>query len=221
VSQEILKKFPNTLKLASAAMIIAIFFGMGAGILSSIKQGKFIDRLISLLAILGISTPVFWLGLLLILLFSIHLKIFPSSGMEGISCIVLPAFTLGTRSIAFIARITRSSMLEVLGEDYIRTARAKGLKEEIVVLKHALKNALIPVVTMVGLDFGSYLNGSVLTETIFGWPGLGRYAVVEGIMKRDLPVVMGTVLFGATIFVLVNLIVDILYNFLDPRIKYE
>jgi peptide/nickel transport system permease protein/oligopeptide transport system permease protein len=222
VSREILKKFPNTLKLALSAMIIATSVGVGIGVLSSIKRGTFIDHFISFAAVLGISTPVFWLGLLLILLFSIHLKMFPSSGMEGgISCIVLPAFTLGTRSIAFIARITRSSMLETLGEGYIRTARAKGLRERVVVFKHALKNALIPVVTMIGLDFGSYLNGSVLTETIFGWPGLGRYAVVEGIMKRDLPVVMGTVLFGATIFVLVNLIVDILYHFLDPRIKYE
>ncbi|MBU1486456.1 ABC transporter permease [bacterium] len=222
VSRELVKKFPNTLKLALSAMIIASFLGLMLGVLSSIKKGTWIDYLIMFFAALGISTPVFWLGLLLMLIFSIYLKVLPSSGMgEGLSYLILPAFTLATRSIAFIARITRSSMLEVLGQDYIRTARAKGLKENAVIFKHALKNALIPVVTLIGLDFGSYLSGSVLTETIFGWPGLGRYAVMEGIMKRDLPVVMGTVLFGAFVFVLVNLVVDILYRFLDPRIEYE
>jgi ABC-type dipeptide/oligopeptide/nickel transport system permease component len=173
-------------------------------------------------AVFGVSTPVFWFGLLLIFIFSISLGWLPASGMGNgsIQHLILPALTLGLHSVAFIARVTRSSMLEVLGENYIRTARAKGLSEQIVIIKHGLKNALIPVVTLIGLDFGSYLNGSVLTETIFGWPGLGRYAV-EGILKRDIPVVMGTVLFGAFVFVIMNLIVDILYHYLNPRIRYE
>lgn len=220
VSQALLEKFPNTLRLAISAMIIATTSGLFIGILSAIYRGRWIDYLCMFWAALGISTPVFWFGLLLISLFSIQLGWLPASGMgEGRwTYIILPATTLGLHSVAFIARITRSSMLEVLGENYIRTARAKGLKESTVILKHALKNCLIPVITLIGLDFGSYLNGSVLTETIFGWPGLGRYAV-EGIMKQDIPVVMGTVLFGAFLFVLINLIVDIIYYFLNPKIR--
>lgn len=220
VNEALLEKFPNTLKLALAAMIIATVLGISMGILSAVYRTRWIDLVCMFFAVFGISTPVFWFGLLLIFLFSIHLGWFPASGMgEGnLLHLVLPAVTLGLHSVAFIARITRSSMLEVLGENYVRTARAKGLTERVVIFKHALKNCFIPVVTMIGLDFGSYLNGSLLTETIFAWPGLGRYAV-EGIMKRDIPVVMGTVLFGAFVFVVVNLIVDILYHFLNPMIR--
>lgn len=222
VSEAIIEKFPNTLRLAITAMMIAIILGISIGIFAAIKRGSPWDRLVMILAVFGISTPVFWFGLLLIFIFSIRLGWLPASGMgEGnLLYLILPAATLGLRSVALIARITRTSMIEILGEDYITTARAKGLKERVVLINHALRNCLIPLVTIIGLDFGSYLNGSVLTETVFGWPGLGRYAV-EGIMKRDIPVVMGTVLFGAFVFVIVNLIVDILYHFLDPRIRVK
>ncbi|MBU0701792.1 ABC transporter permease [bacterium] len=220
VSKAICERFPNTLRLAVAAMFVAIIIGIPLGILSAVMRGKFVDYICMFLAVFGVSTPVFWFGLLLICVFSIYLGWLPASGMGNgdIQHLVMPALTLGLHSVAFIARVTRSSMLEVMGEDYIRTARAKGVPEYIVILRHAMKNALIPVITLIGLDFGSYLNGSVLTETIFGWPGLGRYAV-EGIMKRDIPIVMGTVLFSAAVFVMVNLVVDILYRFLNPRIR--
>jgi peptide/nickel transport system permease protein len=220
VREAIIEKFPNTLKLTLSAMIIAVLFGVSIGIFAAITRGSIWDRLVMVLAVFGISTPVFWFGLLLIFIFSIKLGWLPISGMGdgSIFHLILPATTLGLRSVALIARITRTTMLETLGEDYIRCARAKGLKEHVVIFKHALKNSLIPIVTIIGLDFGSYLNGSVLTETVFGWPGLGRYAV-EGIMKQDIPVVMGTVLFGAFVFVIVNLIVDILYHFLNPKIR--
>lgn len=220
VSEVIIEKFPNTLRLTIAAMFIAILFGVSMGIFAAITRGSFWERLTMVGAVFGISTPVFWFGLLLIFIFSIKLGWLPASGMGdgSILYLILPAATLGLRSVALIARITCATMIETLGEDYIRTARAKGLRESVVIFKHALKNSLIPIVTIIGLDFGSYLNGSVLTETVFGWPGLGRYAV-EGIMKRDIPVVIGTVLFGAFIFVIVNLIVDILYYFLNPKIR--
>jgi ABC-type dipeptide/oligopeptide/nickel transport system permease component len=222
VSKAIGERFPNTLRLAVAAMFIAIIIGIPLGILSAIMRGKFVDYICMFLAVFGVSTPIFWFGLLLICVFSIYLGWLPTSGMGNgdIKHLLMPALTLGLHSVAFIARVTRSSMLEVIGENYIRTARAKGLCEYVVIIKHAMKNALIPVVTLIGLDFGSYLNGSVLTETIFGWPGLGRYAV-DGIMKRDIPIVMGTVLFGAIVFVIANLIVDVLYHLLNPRIRYK
>lgn len=221
VSEVIAEKFPNTLYLAVSAMMVASLLGISIGLLSAIKPNSIWDRSAMVLAVLGISMPVFWFGLLLIVIFSITLGWFPPSGMGRGNPVylVLPALTLGVRSAAFIARLTRSAMLEVLGEDYIRTARAKGLSETVVIFKHGLRNAFIPVITLIGLDFGSYLNGSVLTETIFGWPGLGRYMIMEGVMKRDLPVVMGTVLFGAVIFVFINLVVDVLYHYLDPRIR--
>ncbi|MEW5767771.1 MAG: ABC transporter permease [bacterium] len=221
VSEAIVEKFPNTLYLAVSAMIVASLMGISIGLLSAVKPDSIWDRAAMVLAVLGISTPVFWFGLLLIFVFSISLGWLPPSGMGrgDPAHLILPALTLGVRSAAFIARLTRSAMLEVLRQDYIRTARAKGLSETIVIFKHGLRNAFIPVITLIGLDFGSYLNGSVLTETIFGWPGLGRYAVMEGVMKRDLPVVMGTVLFGAVVFVFINLMVDLLYHYLDPRIR--
>lgn len=222
ISETIIEKFPNTLRLTLAAMLIAILIGISIGIFAAITRDSLWDRLIMVLAVFGISTPVFWFGLLLIFIFSINLGWLPASGMGdgNLLYLILPAATLGLRSVALIARITRTSMIEVLGEDYITTARAKGLKERVVIFKHALRNSLIPIVTIIGLDFGSYLNGSVLTETVFGWPGLGRYAV-DGIMKRDIPVVIGTVLFGAFVFVIVNLIVDVLYHFLNPRIRVK
>jgi peptide/nickel transport system permease protein len=222
ISDDLLQKFPNTLRLALAAMLFASFFGISLGVVSAVKRGRLADRIIALISVSGISVPVFWLGLALMLLFSFYLRWLPPSGMGNGSTlyIILPAATLGTFSLSYIARVTRSTMLETLSQPYVAAARAKGVSETVVVLKHALKNSLIPIVTLIGLDLGSYLNGAVLTETIFGWDGLGRYAL-DGIIKRDYPVIMGVVLFGAVIFVAMNLIVDISYHFLDPRVRVK
>jgi len=222
ISDDLLQKFPNTLKLALAALLFASIVGISMGVFAAVNRGTAWDRLITLLSVGGISIPVFWLGLALMLLFALHLQWLPPSGMGNGSplYIILPAMTLGTFSLSYIARVTRSSMLESLSQPFIAAARAKGLSEAEVVLKHALKNSLIPIVTLIGLDLGSYLNGAVLTETIFGWDGLGRYALT-GILGRDYPVIMGVVLFGAVIFVTINLLVDISYHFLDPRVRIK
>ncbi len=222
ISDDLVQKFPNTVKLAFAAMLFASILGIGMGVLSAAKRGTVWDRLVTLATIGGISIPVFWLGLALMLVFAFYLRWLPPSGMGAgsLAYIILPAATLGTFSLSYIARVTRSSMLESLSQPYVAAARAKGLPESVVVLKHALKNCLIPVVTLIGLDLGSYLNGAVLTETIFGWDGLGRYAL-DGIVKRDYPVIMGVVLFGALVFVSINLLVDISYHFLDPRVRIK
>lgn len=222
ISDDLFQKFPNTVKLAVAAMLFASILGIGMGVLSAAKRGTVWDRLVTLMTIGGISIPIFWLGLALMLVFAFYLRWLPPSGMGtgSLAYIILPAATLGTFSLSYIARVTRSSMLESLSQPYVATARAKGLPESVVVLKHALKNCLIPVVTLIGLDLGSYLNGAVLTETIFGWDGLGRYAL-DGIVKRDYPVIMGVVLFGALVFVTMNLLVDISYHFLDPRVRVK
>ena len=186
---------------------------------SARRPGGAIDRFGLALAYLGISFPVYWVGLLLILLFAVTLHWLPPSGFGGLRYLILPAFALGMRSIAFLARMTRSSMLDSLGADYVRTARAKGLAERVVVWRHALRNALIPVITVLGLDFGSYLTGSILTETVFSWPGLGRY-VVNAIGRRDLPAIQGSVLFLSVVFVLVNLLTDLAYAKADPRVRF-
>lgn len=222
ISDDLIQKFPNTVKLALAAMIFASVIGIGMGVLAAAKHGTIWDRAVTLVTVSGISIPVFWLGLALMLIFAFYLRWLPPSGMGtgGIAFLVLPAATLGTFSLSYIARVTRSSMLESLSQPYVAAARAKGLSETAVVFKHALKNSLIPVVTLIGLDLGSYLNGAVLTETVFGWDGLGRYAL-DGIVKRDYPVIMGVVLFGALIFVTLNLLVDISYHFLDPRVRMK
>jgi ABC-type dipeptide/oligopeptide/nickel transport system permease component len=222
IADDLLQKFPNTVKLALAAMLFASIIGIGMGVFAAVKRGTTWDRFVTLLSVSGISVPVFWLGLALMLLFAFYLQWLPPSGMGNgnLIYIILPAVTLGTFSLSYIARVTRSSMLETLSQPYVAAARAKGLTEAEVVLKHALKNSLIPVVTLIGLDLGSYLNGAVLTETIFGWDGLGRYAL-EGILKRDYPVIMGVVLFGAVIFVSINLLVDISYHFFDPRVRIK
>ncbi len=221
VREDIAQKLPNTMMLAAAAMLFSTCLGILLGIFMAVFRGTFWDRLALILSTGGISLPVFWLGLLLIYLFSFKLQLLPPAGMGSgfgsLAFLVLPASTLGLSSAAALARITRTSMLDVLSQPYITTARAKGLSAPVVVFKHAFKNTLIPVVTLIGLDFGSYLNGSILTETIFGWDGIGRYAV-EGIFQRDYPVIMGCVLTGAVLFVLVNLAVDLLYGLLDPRI---
>ncbi len=219
VALELYERFPNTLMLTVAAMAIATVLGMGAGIISATKRYSLFDNFVMLLALAGIAIPVFWLGLMMQLLFSVYLGWFPSSGMGSWQHLILPAFTLGLATTALITRITRSSMLDVLGQDYINTARAKGLVERVVVYKHALKNALIPVVTVMGLQFGILLGGAVLTESVFSWPGIGRL-LVDSILTRDYPVVQGAVLVLALFFVLINLVVDIIYALLDPRITY-
>lgn len=209
----------NTLELSLASIFIAIVVGIFAGVMSAIHRYTWIDYLSTVGALLGVSMPVFWWGLILILVFSVNLGILPSGGMGGIRHLILPAIVLGTASTAIIARMTRSSMLDVLKQDYINTARAKGLLEKVIIYRHALRNALIPTVTVVGLQFGYMLAGAVLTETVFSWPGVGRL-LVEAILFRDFPVVQSALLIVAIMFVLVNLIVDILYAFLDPRIRH-
>ena len=220
ISQDIRERFPKTLQLAFAAMLLAATVGITLGVLSARNPGGVIDRFALGLAYLGVSFPVFWVGLLLILLFAVTLKWLPPSGYGSLRFLILPALTLGMRSIAFLARMTRSAMLEALSADFVRTARAKGLNEWIVTFKHALRNAVIPIITVLGLDFGAYLTGSILTETIFSWPGIGRY-VVNAISRRDLPAIQGAVLFLSTVFVLVNLITDLAYAKADPRVSYE
>jgi ABC-type dipeptide/oligopeptide/nickel transport system permease component len=218
ITRDIRERFPKTLQLAGAAMLLAAILGITLGILSAAKPGGLADRFALGLAYVGISFPVYWVGLLLILLFAVTLHVLPPSGFGGIKFLILPAVTLGMRSIAFLARMTRSSMLDALHADYIRTARAKGLREGLITMRHGFRNALIPVITVLGLDFGAYLTGSILTETIFSWPGIGRY-VVNAISRRDLPAIQGSVLFLSTVFVLVNLITDLAYAKADPRVR--
>jgi ABC-type dipeptide/oligopeptide/nickel transport system permease component len=220
IAQDVAERFPRTLLLAGAAMALASVTGIALGVLSARRPGGLVDRAALGLAYVGISFPVYWVGLLLILLFAVTLRWLPPSGYGGVEYLVLPALALGSRSIAFLARVTRSAMLEVLGGDFVRTARAKGLSERAVVVRHGLRNALIPVITVLGLDFGYYLTGSILTETIFSWPGLGRY-VVNAISRRDLPAIQGSVLFLSAVFVLVNLLTDIAYAKADPRVRYD
>ncbi|MDR5659840.1 ABC transporter permease [Serpentinicella sp. ANB-PHB4] len=220
VATELISRFPATLKLAGAAVLISILIGIPVGIISATKQYSLFDMVSMIFALIGVSMPNFWQGLMMVLLFSVTLGWLPSSGYGTFSHLILPAITIGTSSAAIITRMTRSSMLEVVRQDYIRTARAKGLKENLVINRHALKNALIPVVTVIGLQFGYLLGGAVLTETIFAWPGVGRL-MVEAIRQKDYFVVQGGVLLIALMFSLVNLGVDILYAFLDPRIKAQ
>ena len=220
VFDELMARFPNTVQLTLAAMAIAITIGLPLGVLSAVKQNSLVDRFAIVFAILGSSMPVFWIGLILILVFSLRLQVLPASGKGGLEHLILPATALGVGASALIARITRSSMLEVLRNDYIRTARAKGLRERPVILGHGLRNALIPVVTVVGLQFGALLGGAVLTETVFAWPGIGRH-IVQAIGQRDYPTVRGGVLLVATTFVIINILLDVLYAYLDPRIKYS
>jgi peptide/nickel transport system permease protein/oligopeptide transport system permease protein len=201
-------------------MLFAAIMGISIGIGGAWRPGSWFDRLGAFGAYLGVSFPVYWVGLILILVFAVNLRWFPPSGSRGLLYLVLPALTLGMRSVAFLSRMTRAAMQEVLQSDFIRTARAKGLIEGRVVLSHAFRNALLPVVTVLGLDFGSYLTGSILTETIFSWPGVGRY-VLTAIDKRDLPAVQGSILFLSLVFVSVNLITDLLYARVDPRVAYD
>jgi ABC-type dipeptide/oligopeptide/nickel transport system permease component len=220
IAQDLIERFPKTAQLALAAMSFAAVAGITLGVLAAVRPGGVVDRLASLAAYLGVSFPVYWVGLLLILLFAVALGWLPPSGSGGLAALVLPAVTLGMRSVAVLARMTRGAMREALASDYIRTARAKGVPETMVVLRHGLRTALIPVITVLALDTGNYLTGSLLTESIFAWPGLGRY-VLTAIEKRDLPAVQGSILFMSVIFVLVNLVADLLYAKADPRIAHD
>ncbi|MDH3598986.1 MAG: ABC transporter permease [Candidatus Tectomicrobia bacterium] len=216
------ERLPATLRLAAAAMLIAVVFGCTAGILAAIKPNSWIDRLVMVLALLGISTPVFWSAMMLILLFGSVLRWFPISGYGSgnVWYLILPAVTLGALQTGYIARMTRSSLLDVLRQDYMQTARAKGLRDIIVLCKHGLKNAAIPVVTVIGISFADLLTGAPLTEMIFAWPGIGRL-MVNAVANRDFPVVMGCTLVFALVYALANLCVDLLYAYLDPRIRYD
>lgn len=248
VTTEIGSRFPNTIELAIAAMIFAILIGVVAGIISATKQYSVADYSVMGLALFGISMPVFWLGIMLMMIFGVFLGWLPIGGridllipfqritgfmvidsiitLNGAALIsvlrhlLLPAIALGTIPMAIIARTTRSSMLEVLRQDFIRTERAKGLSERKVIYKHAIRNAMVPVVTVIGLNFGLLLSGAILTETVFSWPGVGRL-VVDAVYARDYPLVIGCILIFALVFVIVNLITDILYTYIDPRIHYE
>lgn len=220
VVTEITDRFPTTLKLAAFSIIIAVVIGIPIGIISATKQYSLFDNVSMVLALIGVSMPNFWQGLLLILFFSVYLGWLPSSGFSSFKHMILPAVTIGTSTIAVITRMTRSSMLEVVRQDYIRTARAKGQVESKVINHHALKNALIPIITVIGIQFGYLLSGAVLTESIFAVPGVGRL-MVQSIKERDFPVVQGSVLFIAVAFSLVNLLVDILYAYVDPRIRSQ
>jgi ABC-type dipeptide/oligopeptide/nickel transport system permease component len=220
VRDSILQALPSTLELTAAALLVAALVGIVLGILAAVAYGSWLDTAAMSLAMLGISVPVFYSSLLLILLFSFRLNVLPATGQGGLSRLVLPAAALGLASAAALARLVRSSMLEVLRQEYIVTARAKGLARGAVILGHALKNALIPTVTMLGLQLGGLLGGAVVTETIFSRPGIGRLAV-DAINNRDFPLVQGTVLFAAVTYVLVNLMVDVLYALIDPRIRYD
>lgn len=220
VRQEIAMRFPATLRLTLAGMAVAITLGLSLGICAAIYQRTLLDYLAVVLALLGVSVPVFWSGLVMMLIFSLQLGWLPASGSGSWRHMVMPALAIGFASSAFIARITRSSMIEVLRYDYVRTARAKGLTPGHVNLRHAFRNALLPVVTVVGLQFGSLLGGAVLTETVFAYPGIGRM-LVDAIRARDLPLIQGTVLFVSLVFVLLNLLVDISYAALNPKIRYE
>lgn len=220
VSEELGQRFPRTVRLALASIVVAALIGIPAGILSATRQHSWVDSVVMIVALAGLSIPVFWLGLNLILLFSVRLDWFPAFGHETWRHLVLPAIALGTASAAIIARMTRSAMLEVLRQDYVRTARAKGLAERVVVNHHALRNALILIVTVVGLQLGTLLSGAVLTETVFSWPGIGKL-LVDSVLARDYPVIQGAVLLIAATFVLLNVVVDATYAALDPRIRYE
>lgn len=227
VAEEIAARFPYTVELATVSLVVAIAAGVLVGVFSAARQNSVWDAGTMGAALMGISVPTFWLGLLLMLLFSYYLGWLPASGRggplwtrAGLESILMPAIALGSPSAAVIARLTRSSLLEVLSQDYVRTARAKGLPERVVLYRHALKNALIPVVTVAGLRLGALLGGAVITEQVFAWPGVGTL-VVNAINARDYPVVQGTVLLMATVFVLLNLTVDLVYGLIDPRIRFD
>ena len=215
----VLERLPATLELAFAALLLAVAVALPLGIVAAIRRGRAIDAMAMGFAVVGQSTPTFWMGIMLILIVSVELGWLPTSGRGGFANLILPAITLGAQFAALLARLTRTSMLEVLGQDFLTTARAKGLRERTVVLRHALKNAAVPVITLAGLQFGTLLGGAVVTETVFAWPGVGRLAV-QSILVRDYPVVQAGVFVLALSFVTINLLVDLAYGQLDPRIRH-
>ena len=247
VTVELLDRFPATLELALAALLFAVAVGIPVGVIAAVKQYSIVDKITSVIALTGVSMPIFWLALILVVIFTVNLGLLPFPGRlsngvavikitgmvlpdslltlnfagfwDGLKHLILPAIALGTIPMAVVTRMTRSSMLEVMSEDYVRTARAKGVVPWRVVFRHALRNAMLPVVTVIGLQFGLLMSGAVLTETIFGWGGIGQIAL-DSIYRRDYAMIQGVVLYGATFFVLVNLLVDILYAVLDPRVRY-
>ncbi len=219
VTTEILARLPATLVLAVVATLVGSIVGVTAGVVAAVRRNSVVDHVISSVAMMGVSMPVYWLGLLLILLFAVTLGWLPAAGSGEPLSIVLPAVTLAAFSTALVSRMTRASMLEVMGQDYIRTAQAKGAPPRTVIIRHGLRNALIPILTVISLQFGALLGGAVLTETVFGWPGIGRL-LVDSIAARDFAVVQGIVLVYAFLFILVNVIVDVLYVYVDPRIRY-
>lgn len=218
VAAEIGQRLPYTVELAVLGTLFGVVFGITLGVLAARHKGTVIDTIASMIGVVGISMPVYWLGILLILLFSVQLKILPIGGAATLDALVMPVVTLGVFSMAIVSRMTRSTMLDSLGQDYVRTARAKGVRESLVVYKHALRNAFIPVLTVIGLQFGTLLGGAVLTETVFAWPGLGRL-LVNSINARDFPMVQGIVLTFAAMFIVVNIITDLLYSVVDPRVR--
>lgn len=228
VTSLLFERFPNTLILAAAGLILALIIGIPMGIISATKQYSMFDYVSMIIALVGVSMPIFWLGLMLVLVFSVNLQWLPSIGMgnlqnglwDFISHLILPSVALATIPAATFARVTRSSMLDVIKEDYIKSLRSKGIKERSVIWKHALKNALPPIVTVIGLQTSSLLSGAILTETIFSWPGLGRL-IVDAIQNRDYMLIQGAVLLIAFIFVFINLLVDIIYLYINPKISYE
>jgi len=219
VTEEIKPRLVNTVLLALVATFIACLLGIPAGIVAAVRPYTWMDNLVTILALFGMSMPAFWLGLMLIVIFSVNWHLLPVGGFSGIEYIVLPAVTLAASLIASIARNTRSSMMETLSQDYIVTAHAKGVAERVVIWRHALKNSFIPIITVIGLQFGSLLGGTVLTETVFAWPGIGRL-LVSSILGRDYPMIQGIILVFALLFVLTNILVDLIYVFLDPKVRY-
>ena len=220
VTEEVWARLPNTVLLAIVAITLACLFGIPAGIISAVRPYTWIDYGVTVTALFGISMPVFWLGLMLVVVFAVWLHWLPAGGIGTWKHVILPSLTLASFVVAFIARMTRSTMLEVLSQDYTTTARSKGLKEKVVIIKHAFRNALIPITTVVGLQFGMLLGGAVLTETVFAWPGLGRL-IVDSILARDYPMIQGAILVFGLLYILVNLVVDMMYAYIDPRIRYD
>ena len=225
IATDLVQRYPATMILALASLLIVVMIALPLGVLSARYRNSWIDHFAMFISLSGVSMPNFWVGIMLILLFALYIPLFPSYGMrpgvEGmLKSLVLPALTLGTSLAGLVTRLTRSSMLEVISQDYMRTARAKGLSERDVLIKHGLKNACIPVITVLGLQFAGLLSGAVIVERVFAWPGIGRFAV-DAISRRDYPVIMGTVLIFATTFVIINLLLDILYVYVDPRIRYN
>lgn len=218
VISEIGQRLPYTLELAVFGTLFGVVFGILLGVLAAKHKGKVTDTISSMVGVMGISMPVYWLGILLILVFSVQLKLLPIGGAASLQSLIMPTITLGVFSMALVSRMTRSTMLDSLIQDYVRTARAKGVNARVVVYKHALRNAFIPVLTVIGLQFGTLLGGAVLTETVFAWPGLGRL-LVDSINARDFPMVQGIVLTFAAMFIVVNIITDLLYSVVDPRVR--